>query len=489
MPIPTERLEPLMRLAVREAARATPEDERVHPKVGAVLADGDGKALLSTHRGQEPGLHAEYALLESARKAGIDTRGCTLFATLEPCISRSGGKIPCAERIAAAGLAGIYIGTLDPNPNITGRGETFLSYRMFLGRFPAPLAAELRTMNAAFFEHHRKAHEPVASIYASTGIPSDTAHPKPQLGEDRNHLLQQTLDLVSGDGGDVWVRAGDLSWWREAQFTFLGAALDGREVRVMAHCDIGEESTYQPARRSVLASGASLVDLNDPPVLKGTLVSPGTDRAAMALVDRRSVTLLRSPDDSGLLGLVTSDLTRTWDNSAAVGPIAPRLESLEEDQLVRALTENVPQYDGLAASIETVSVDEIVPLTRHLERFKLFRSSGLEAIRTRHGVPRAALIVGSPWPITPPVVERRADGSLVVVDGTHRVYTARELGDSAVEAVVVDGCDAPLPAEPAAGWQLVSVYNTKLPRERRYDDYRPSEFREIRAAFETLATE
>src|SRR4051794_20970817 len=97
-----DRLRELMELAVREATMSRSEDERMHPRVGAVLASSDGDVQVSAHRGEVRGAHAEYLLLERARAAGIDTKSSLLFTTLEPCIHRGPGKIPCAERIAAA---------------------------------------------------------------------------------------------------------------------------------------------------------------------------------------------------------------------------------------------------------------------------------------------------------------------------------------------------------------------------------------------------
>jgi pyrimidine deaminase RibD-like protein len=486
------RLTELMHLAVRMASESVAEDDRGHPKVGAVLVDRHGQILLQSHRGESPGAHAEFLLLEKARTRHIDLQDCILFATLEPCTQRSSGKIPCAERIVAAGLAGVYIGTLDPNPNITGRGELYLSYAMDVGRFPMDLTRELMSMNEAFFAQYRDAHVPAVSMYASRGPDVNMTFPKPRLSNDRNQLLQQTLDLVSGDAGDVWVRGGDLSWWREAQITFLGARLEGRKVRIVARPPDSADPAYREVRDAALALGVRVVEKprEDTPVVKGTMVSPGTISAAMVVIDERSRSLLRSPDDRGLLSVLFRDLeAEIGDDTAFEGADAdPILEELSESQLIDALHRYVPQYERASIEYLDVELASLRPLTCHLERFKLFRAARLDAMQIRRpDLGPGTRILGSPWSITPPVIERCPDGKLAIIDGTHRAYERHGRTLGTIRALVVDGVDVPLPAHPLGGWDEVRVYNTKLPRERRYDGYAPEGFRPIRSAFASLA--
>lgn len=53
-----------MRLAIEEARKSVSEnDNRVHPKVGAVVVK-DGQVLSTAYRGEQPGNHAEYVALE-----------------------------------------------------------------------------------------------------------------------------------------------------------------------------------------------------------------------------------------------------------------------------------------------------------------------------------------------------------------------------------------------------------------------------------------
>src|SRR5687767_5665769 len=148
-----ERLILLMQETLTEAGKSVARVNQADaPLVGALLVTPEGQILCRAHRGElNAGDHAEYCLFVKARKAGIDPRNKILFVTLEPCTyRRSEQKIPCAERVVDNHIACVYIGTLDPNPQITGRGETYLSYNMRVERFLGELADEIRTLNRAF---------------------------------------------------------------------------------------------------------------------------------------------------------------------------------------------------------------------------------------------------------------------------------------------------------------------------------------------------
>ncbi len=106
-------------LAQRAKGKTAP-----NPCVGAVLVK-EGKVVASGyHRGY--GLpHAEVEVLKDARKKNIDPRECALFVTLEPC-NHFGKTPPCTKAILEAGIKEVYVGALDPNPQVEGGGARFL---------------------------------------------------------------------------------------------------------------------------------------------------------------------------------------------------------------------------------------------------------------------------------------------------------------------------------------------------------------------------
>lgn len=89
-----------------------------NPSVGAVIVK-DGKVIGRGFHARAGGPHAEVMAL---REAGKAARGAELFTTLEPC-NHTGRTGPCSEAILAAGLARVFIGAHDPNPEVKGGGS------------------------------------------------------------------------------------------------------------------------------------------------------------------------------------------------------------------------------------------------------------------------------------------------------------------------------------------------------------------------------
>ncbi|MCX7882750.1 MAG: bifunctional diaminohydroxyphosphoribosylaminopyrimidine deaminase/5-amino-6-(5-phosphoribosylamino)uracil reductase RibD [Brevinematales bacterium] len=64
--------------------------------------------------------HAEIVALQ---QAGKKARGATVYVTLEPCVWYAGKRTPsCTDALIAAGVTKVYIGSLDPNPAVKGKG-------------------------------------------------------------------------------------------------------------------------------------------------------------------------------------------------------------------------------------------------------------------------------------------------------------------------------------------------------------------------------
>ena len=102
-------------LELAERGRGT---TRPNPVVGAVVvADGDvaGEGWYEYDAVD----HAETVALA---QAGERARGATMFVTLEPC-AHHGRTPPCADAVAAAGVARVVVGALDPNPKAAGGVE------------------------------------------------------------------------------------------------------------------------------------------------------------------------------------------------------------------------------------------------------------------------------------------------------------------------------------------------------------------------------
>jgi diaminohydroxyphosphoribosylaminopyrimidine deaminase / 5-amino-6-(5-phosphoribosylamino)uracil reductase len=88
---------------------------RDHPLVGAIVV-ADGEVVGEGWYEYDAVDHAETVALA---QAGERARGATMFVTLEPC-AHHGRTPPCADAVAAAGVARVVVGSRDPNPKAAG---------------------------------------------------------------------------------------------------------------------------------------------------------------------------------------------------------------------------------------------------------------------------------------------------------------------------------------------------------------------------------
>jgi diaminohydroxyphosphoribosylaminopyrimidine deaminase/5-amino-6-(5-phosphoribosylamino)uracil reductase len=88
-----------------------------NPPVGAVVVSGG--AIIG--EGFHPRVGEPHAEIFALAAAGPAARGADLYVTLEPC-SHQGRTGPCADAVIAVGIRRVFVGTVDPNPLVAGRG-------------------------------------------------------------------------------------------------------------------------------------------------------------------------------------------------------------------------------------------------------------------------------------------------------------------------------------------------------------------------------
>jgi diaminohydroxyphosphoribosylaminopyrimidine deaminase/5-amino-6-(5-phosphoribosylamino)uracil reductase len=89
----------------------------INPLVGAVITKNNKIVGRGFHR-KLGEAHAEVcALIEAGRRA----ENATLYVNLEPCCT-TGLTPPCVRAIAQAHVRRVVVGTIDPNPDVNGKG-------------------------------------------------------------------------------------------------------------------------------------------------------------------------------------------------------------------------------------------------------------------------------------------------------------------------------------------------------------------------------
>ncbi len=143
-----------MLLAIDEARRSTPEDDRTHPMIGVVVVKDNG-VLATAHRGEAPGDHGEFTALEKKLRGDL-IAGSTIYVTLEPCSERNPPKVPCAKRLVERKVDRVVIGMVDPDRRIHGDGVDILEDAgITVEYFPKDLADKVKELNRDFIRSKR----------------------------------------------------------------------------------------------------------------------------------------------------------------------------------------------------------------------------------------------------------------------------------------------------------------------------------------------
>ncbi|MGB1013368.1 MAG: bifunctional diaminohydroxyphosphoribosylaminopyrimidine deaminase/5-amino-6-(5-phosphoribosylamino)uracil reductase RibD [Nannocystaceae bacterium] len=113
-----------------------------NPCVGAVVVK-DGRVVGSACSDRTGGDHAEVRAL---RAAGANTRGATVYVTLEPC-SHTGRTPPCTDALRKAGVSEVVWGVDDPAAHARGKAAAELT------------SAGIGVRRGVMLEHCARVHE------------------------------------------------------------------------------------------------------------------------------------------------------------------------------------------------------------------------------------------------------------------------------------------------------------------------------------------
>jgi len=91
-----------------------------NPAVGCIIVKANQIIGKGWHK-KFGGPHAEINALQDCGTLGVNPRGAAMYVTLEPCCHQ-GKTGPCTEAIIAAGLAKVFVATIDPSPHAGGKG-------------------------------------------------------------------------------------------------------------------------------------------------------------------------------------------------------------------------------------------------------------------------------------------------------------------------------------------------------------------------------
>ncbi|MCX7787927.1 MAG: bifunctional diaminohydroxyphosphoribosylaminopyrimidine deaminase/5-amino-6-(5-phosphoribosylamino)uracil reductase RibD [Spirochaetes bacterium] len=173
-----------------------------NPLVGAVLVK-DGNIIGEGFHRKYGEKHAEAWAFEDAKKKGYSVEGADLYCTLEPCCFTGPEKHqpPCTDLILRNRIARVFVCTLDPNPQVRGKGIQILrdaGVEVNVGI----LSSEALRLNEGFFTYqimnrpfvHLKIAQSIDGRIAA--LEGDSRWITDERARRRVHILRSTYDAV-----------------------------------------------------------------------------------------------------------------------------------------------------------------------------------------------------------------------------------------------------------------------------------------------------
>jgi diaminohydroxyphosphoribosylaminopyrimidine deaminase / 5-amino-6-(5-phosphoribosylamino)uracil reductase len=174
-----------------------------NPLVGAVVVAN--QCLIG--EGYHPAVGQAHAEVFALNAAAGNTKGSTVYVTLEPC-SFHGRTPPCAQALIQAGVTRVVVAMEDPDSRVSGKGIHYLR-QAGVDVNVGVLEPEARQLNAAYI-HHRTSGKPLVLLKIAQTLDGQIATQSGQsqwiTGQEarsRVHLMRSESDAVLVGVGTV----------------------------------------------------------------------------------------------------------------------------------------------------------------------------------------------------------------------------------------------------------------------------------------------
>ena len=177
-------------LAQRGAGHVNP-----NPMVGCVIVK-DGRIIAEGWHEHIGGLHAERNAFAHCTE---NAAGADLYVTLEPCC-HWGRTPPCTDAVIEHGIRRVFVGCLDPNPLVAGKGVQILR-NAGIEVETGVCEAECRERNEVFFHYITQKTPFVVLKYAMTldgKIAAHTGDSRWVTGEAARRHVHETRNRLTG---------------------------------------------------------------------------------------------------------------------------------------------------------------------------------------------------------------------------------------------------------------------------------------------------
>lgn len=176
-----------------------------NPRVGCVITDPcGGDVIASGHHRKFGGPHAE---IDALAMAGERAHGSDVYVTLEPC-SHTGKTPPCADALVRAGVGRVFIGAMDTDPLVSGRGAEKLraaGIEVVIG----VLEKECRYINRGFFSA-RERGRPWVTVKAAVSVDGAMAAAGGESKWITNAESRRRAHMIRAEHDAILVGAGTI---------------------------------------------------------------------------------------------------------------------------------------------------------------------------------------------------------------------------------------------------------------------------------------
>lgn len=162
-----------------------------NPMVGCVVVY-EGKIIAEGYHQKYGEAHAEPNAIKQVSDEHL--KKCTIYVSLEPC-SHFGKTAPCADLIVSKGIPKVFVGCLDPNPLVAGKGIKKLHDAGIEVEYGI-LDKECRELNKRFFTFQEKKRPYIILKWAQTQDGFISKLPIPENKEDNWITAIESKQLV-----------------------------------------------------------------------------------------------------------------------------------------------------------------------------------------------------------------------------------------------------------------------------------------------------
>jgi hypothetical protein len=434
--------------------------------------------------------------IESLEKKAADVEFGVLVVTPDDLREKRGeeDKVPRDNVVFELGL---FMGRL-------GRQRTFIVCDTSTVKLPTDLSG----ISTAHFDSNRSDGDLRQALVSTAAVIVDAIRQTPRLANaqpnkplhdalpDADAIYGAVVSWPVGEDDEIQIQKSDTAWTSQLVPSLIYWRMKGVTVRVFAPplLQQGSVTKAENARRKLLA------DLGIEFRESANLAISGFFRKARYNEENVAIVVNDQPGDGvplatryegGANASAVEALQRMLlqpDGSAKEAtPFVPNLVVQDTAEIFEMLRKGVKQYNAPKVQFQatTLPTKDLLLLSPYARAYKYGQIGRLltcyEAGKNQPFTALAAMLrSGGKSILTPPVVEMRSDGA-VVIDGTTRAAYCFRNDIDKYHCIAVSGVADDLPGMPVSV-QRVTTSERSLSQNERTEDYQPALFREIERA-------